>query len=198
MNTISDTIMQRVKRRGRGNLFTSKDFLDLGTRTAIDKALSRLAANGVLRRLARGLYDYPKKHKLLGSLWPNINDIAKTIANDSNSQLQLTGAQAIYSLGLTTQMPTQAVFLTNGHSRKIKIGNTHLQLQHAKPAIMAGANQKVGLILQAIRYLGQNGLQDDKLQKLSSILTHQDKRELKRLARFAPTWSHSVIHKLTV
>lgn len=196
MISISDKIMGRIKARGRGWLFTPKDFLDLGTRAAVDKALSRLSTQGDIRRLSRGLYDYPKKHKLMGLLWPSLHDVARAIAKDSNSQLQLTGAQALYVLGLTTQMPVKAIYLTDGYSKTIKIGNSTLKLQHVSPSIMAGSGKKSGLVLQAIRYIGKNRFTNDVMQKIIDMLDQKDKKQLMKLARFAPPWSRDYIYKL--
>jgi hypothetical protein len=193
----ANKILQRVKKRGRGALFTPKDFLDLGSRDAIDKTLSRLAKQGDIRRLTRGLYDYPKSHSILGSLWPSLSDVAHTIAKDSNSHLQVTGAQALYALGLTTQMPVKAVYLTNGRSRTIKIGNTTLVLKHASPSVMAGNGKKAGLIIQALRYLGKHKVTHSIMQKLALLTDNKDRKQLQQLARFAPPWSRHYIYDLT-
>jgi hypothetical protein len=184
-------------RKGRGTVFTPRDFLDLGSRSAVDKTLSRLASQHKVRRLARGIYDYPKHHNLLGDLWPPLTDVVKAVACDSNRQLQVTGIQALHALGLTTQVPAKVIYLTDGKSRDIQIGKKTIQLKHASPSVMAGCGQKAGLVLQAIRYLGSKGLNKDIIQKLFLLISDRDKKQLKPLIRFAPPWSRDTLYQLT-
>ncbi len=187
--TVSNKIMLKIQKHGRGYIFTPTDFLSFGSRQAIDTALSRLAAQDKIRRLTRGLYDYPKQHQLLGDLMPSLDKIAEAIARDTDSDMQISGARALYLLGLTTQVPAQTTYLTSGRSRDIKIGSVLLKLRHASSKVMAGAGSKAGTILQAIRYLGKNNLNDTMLDKLGSKLDCSDKRALKSLARYAPGWA---------
>ncbi len=188
--------MSIVRHSGRGFIFTPKDFVDLGSRSTVDSALSRLAAKKGIRRLSRGLYDYPKKHHLLGDLYPSMDDIAKTIAKDTCSHMQITGSKALYLLGLSTQVPAKTIYLTDGQSKDIYIGNTVLTLKHASSKVMAGAGSKAGSVLQAIRCLGKDKLNDYLIEKLSRQLNKHDKQALKNIARFAPGWTKPVIDKL--
>ena len=91
MQTIDSKLKRRIYGRGRGSVFTPKDFLDLGGRDAVDKALSRLATRGEVRRLARGLYEYPREHPELGTLSPDIEKIAKALSGKDRLRLQPAG-----------------------------------------------------------------------------------------------------------
>ncbi|RUV80433.1 hypothetical protein EOA51_32955, partial [Mesorhizobium sp. M1A.F.Ca.IN.020.32.1.1] len=86
--------MKRVRAGGRGRVFTPSDFLDVANRAAVDQALSRLAKQGKLRRLARGLYDFPKVHPKLGPLSPAPDDVAQALARETGSRVQIAGARA--------------------------------------------------------------------------------------------------------
>lgn len=86
--------MKRARAGGRGSVFTPRDFLDVAARSAVDQALSRLAKNGKLRRLTRGLYDFPKVHPQLGPLSPTPDDVAQALARETGSQVQIAGARA--------------------------------------------------------------------------------------------------------
>ena len=196
MSKIHRKIIQLVYLRGRGCVFTPKDFIGVGSRMAIDTTLSRLAAAGHIRRLARGLYDYPKRHRLLGDLYPSLDDVAKTIARDADSKLQISGANALHVLGLTTQVPAQIIYLTDGQSKNIQIGRATLVLKHASSKVMAASGSKVGMILQAIRYLGKSSLDDHFFKKITPQLNHQDKKILKHVMRFAPQWAKPAIDQL--
>ncbi|HUG66135.1 MAG TPA: DUF6088 family protein [Pirellulaceae bacterium] len=119
--TIVKRLLKRIRGGGRGSVFVPSQFLDLGNRAAIDKALSRLAAEGTIRRLARGVYDYPKTHPKIGLLSPAPDAIAKAIAGRDQTTLQPTGAYAANLLGLSEQVPARIVYLTDGTARSIRI-----------------------------------------------------------------------------
>lgn len=188
--------MNKIQQDGPGSVFTPSDFIDFGSRQAIDTALSRLVTQGNIRRLSRGVYDYPKKHRLIGDLLPSLDDIALAIARDTDSTIQISGARALYLLGLTTQVPAQTVYLTDGRSKQVQIGGATLTLKHASPKVMAGAGSKAGTILQAIRYLGKDNLNDNVLDKLTQQLDNTDKLDLKTISRYAPGWSKLSINRL--
>lgn len=196
MTKMPQKIMQLVRRHGRGCVFTPKDFIELGSRMALDTALSRLAASGHIRRLAHGLYDYPKKHSLLGDLYPSLDVVAMAIAKDSDSKIQLSGAAALHLLGLTTQVPAQIVYLTDGQSKNIQIGKTMLRLKHASSKVMAGCGTKAGVVLQAIRYLGKNALNNNFFNIIAPQLNRHDKKILKQTLRFSPHWAKPAFDKL--
>jgi len=99
-------------------VFTPSDFLDLAERAAVDQALSRLARNGKLRRRARGLYVLPKIHPRLGPLSPDPDHVARALARETGSKVQIAGARAAHLLGLTPQVPGQSDYLTDGPSTR--------------------------------------------------------------------------------
>ncbi|MDP8212320.1 MAG: DUF6088 family protein [Candidatus Zapsychrus exili] len=197
MQSIENTIIKRIRGKGRGRAYTSKDFLDLGTRASVDKSLSRLAAKEIIRRLKPGLYDYPKiNDKLGGVLSPVIEEVAKAIARKNNIRILISGALAVNKLGLSTQVPAKIVFLTDGRDRKLKIYNQSLIFRHASPKNMAICGKKSELILQAIRYLGKQSVDSDVIYRLNKILTDKDKKHLRIDSRQAPEWVGSVVNKI--
>ncbi len=112
------------------------DFLEFGSREAIDVALHRLAKQGVIRRLARGLYDLPKEHPVLGTLSPSAEAVAQAVAGRDRTRLQPAGANAANMLGLTTQVPAKMVFMTDGPARTVKIGPMTIQFRRTTPKQM--------------------------------------------------------------
>ena len=113
-----------------------RHFLDLGSRRAIDVALHRLVRAGSIRRLARGVYDFPQEHPQLGPLSPPPDAVARAIAGRDRVRLQPAGAYAANTLCLTQQVPAKVVFLTDGASRTVTVGGTTIQLRRTTPRNM--------------------------------------------------------------
>ena len=154
VTSVPDRIMKRVRSSGRGGVFTPSDFLNVAGRAAVDQALSRLVKNGALRRLTRGLYDYPKLHPKLGRLSPTPDDIAQALARETGSQVQIAGARAANALGLTTQMPAKNTYLTDGPSRRVVLGKRVVDLRHASPKHLIAPGSPAGTVVQALRHVG--------------------------------------------
>jgi hypothetical protein len=196
VQTIDSKLKSRIYGHGRGSVFTPNDFLDLGGRDAVDKALSRLATRGEVRRLARGLYEYPREHPELGTLSPDIEKVAKALSGKDRIRLQPAGAYAANLLGLSEQVPAKAVFLTDGPSRTVKIGRQEIQLRHTTPRNMASAGRLSGLLMQAFRHLGQEHITLQRMAHLKRTLPAKERRQLLKDLPLAPTWMHPFFREL--
>lgn len=185
--SVPDRIMKRVRGTGRGSVYTPSDFLDVATRSAVDQALSRLVKTGKLRRLARGLYDYPKIHSQLGLLSPAPDDVAQALARETGSQVQIAGARAANALGLTTQVPAKSTYLTDGPSRRVVLGKRVVDLRHASPKHLIAPGSPAGTVVQALRHVGQVRAADV-AQVAAHRLSPSDKRTLATSAYQAPAW----------
>jgi hypothetical protein len=194
--SIDSRILARIHGFGRGSVFVPTDFLDLGSREAIDIALHRLAHKGTIRRLARGVYDFPKQHRVLGQLSPSTDAVAKALAGRDRTRLQPTGAYAANALGLSEQVPAKAVFLTDGPSRMVRIGPTTIQLRRTTPRNMAAAGRLSGLLIQALRELGQEHVTPERREHLKRTLPADKRRELLKDIRLAPAWMHPIFREL--
>jgi hypothetical protein len=177
-------------------VFTSTNFLDLGSRSAVDKALSRLAAKTTIRRLARGLYEFPDEHRELGMLSPNVEKVAKALAGKDRIRIQPAGAYATNLLGLSEQVPAKVLFLTDGPSRTVRIGRQEVQLRHTTPRNMASAGRLAGLLIQALRHLGKKHITPARVQHLKRILPQSERRQLLADLSLAPTWMHPLFREL--
>lgn len=196
MNSTAAAILKRIRVHGRGWVFTPRAFLDLGARSAVDIVLWRLTQDGTIRRLAQGIYDYPRIHKKLGILAPNPDDVAAVLAAKTGSRVQVSGARAANLLGLTNQVPAQLVYLTDGPARRVKIGAQTILLKPARPSRFPGAGTPAGLALQAIRAVGPSANKDSVVQQLSRVLSADDRAQLMKLIKYAPGWSHEIIRRL--
>lgn len=194
--SIDTRILAAIHGRGRGSVFVPADFLDLGSRQAVDIALHRLARKGTIRRLARGVYDFPKEHPVLGPLQPSAEAVAKALAGRDRTRLQPAGAYAANALGLSEQVPARAVFLTDGPSRKVKIGPTTIQLRRTTAKNMAAAGRLSGLLIQALRELGKEHVTPERREHLKRTLPAEKRRELLKDLRLAPAWMHPIFREL--
>jgi len=142
--SIDYKILKAINARGHGAVFVPTDFLSFGSRQAVDIALHRLVRKGTIRRLARGIYDFPEEHPVLGKLQPSPEKIAEALVGRDCTRIQPAGAYAANILGLSEQVPAKVVFLTDGPSRMVKIGTTTIQLRRTTPKNMAMAGDSVG------------------------------------------------------
>jgi hypothetical protein len=163
----------------------------------VDQALSRLAREGVLRRLQRGLYDYPRMNpKLGGELSPDCEQVARAIARKTGSRIQPSGALAANLLGLSTQVPAKRVYLTDGASKTVGIGKQTLVFKHAAPKEMIASEGLGGVVLQALRYLGKEAVDEAVVRRLRETLSERDKQELLDDVVYATDWIVAVIERV--
>ena len=185
--SVPDRVMKRVRASGRGSVFTPSDFLTVAARSSVDQALSRLVKGGQLRRLARGLYDFPKLHPKLGALSPAPDDVAHALARETGSQVQIAGARAANALGLSTQVPAQSTYLTDGPSRRVVLGKRVVDLRHASPKHLIAPGSPAGTVVQALRHVGPVRAADV-AQVAARRLSANDKKTLASTALQAPAW----------
>jgi hypothetical protein len=190
-------VLDCAKSSAPGAVFTPKAFDDIGSRAAVDQALSRLTKVGKIRRVSRGVYDVPRNHPALGPISPDPDTVAKAIADQSGYRLQPTPARAANLLGLSPQVPARIVYLIDGSSRRIKVGNQIIHFKHAGPRALLGAGTPAGVAIQAIRAFGPEHVTDGVIQQLRRNLPLNTKTGLKSLARHAPRWVASAINAVT-
>jgi Family of unknown function (DUF6088) len=194
--TIDSRILAAIHGRGRGSVFVPADFLEIGSREAVDIVLHRLAKKGTIRRLARGVYDFPKEHPVLGPLSPSAEEVARALAGRDRTRLQPAGAYAANALGLSEQVPAKAVFLTDGPARTVKIGPITIQLRRTTAKNMAAAGRLSGLLIQALRELGEEHITPERREHLKRTLPAEKRRELIKDLRLAPAWMHPLFREL--
>ena len=194
--SIDNKVVSRIYGKKRGWVFTKSHFLDLGNPKTVAKVLERLADSGEIRRLARGLYDYPDKHPTLGDLPANYKRIAQALAGRDNLKIQPSGAYAANLLGLTEQVPARIVFLTDGSNRTVQINKQQIVLKRTTPKNMATAGRVSGLVIQALRHLGQDNVDDKTIEILKKRLSNSDKRQLMNDLRYATVWIGDIFRQL--
>ena len=196
MSAVADRIMKRVRGKGRGWVFTPKSFVDFGTRGSVDMALSRLANAGDIRRIGRGLYDYPRQHDKLGALSPDPAQVAKALSTQSGDKLAPSGAAAANSLGLSTQVPSRASYATTGRTRVRQAGGRSLTLKHSRAPVLDNAPDSVNAVVQALAHLGKDNIDSDKIRYFAARLDDRDMRRLTQARAEMPGWMGDVVLKI--
>jgi hypothetical protein len=193
---MTDRIMKRVRAKGRGWVFTPRHFVDFGTRGAVDMALSRLAKAGAIRRVGRGLYDYPRQHDKLGDLSPDPDSLAAALAIQSGDSLAPSGPAAANSLGISTQVPAKVSYATSGHSRTKRAGGRSLTLRHSRAPVLDDAPDSANAVVQALAYLGKDQIDSAVITRFAQRV---DDRGMKALLRARPqmsSWMGDVVLKI--
>ena len=194
MQTIKGKVLARIYGRGRGAAFSNTDFLSLGDRAAVDKTLSLLARDGVLRRLGRGIYDYPRRNpELGGQLSPDYAQVAGALARKLGVQIQPHGAWAANQLGLSSQVPAKIVYLTNGHPKTYRFGRQTIIFRRNAPAKFRPADELVGLIAGALRELGPGAVDDELRARLRRLVAGRDPKPLLRDTQYLEGWIANLI-----
>lgn len=194
--SVGNRILRRISRSKNGTVFTANDFLDVGSRQAIDVALHRLTSRKALRRVTRGLYERPQEHPELGRLSPNIASVARALAGKGQLRLLPSGAYAANLLGLSEHVPAKVVFLTDGPSRTVKIGRQEIHLRHTTPRNLAAAERLTGLLVQAFRHLRRENVTAKRIAHLKRTLPASERRRLLRDLPLAPAWMHHLLREL--
>jgi|SRR5690242_6125675 len=196
MESIHNYIERKINRRKDGSLIFPADFRGEGSATAIKMTLSRLAATGKLRRVAHGIYYKPKKDPLFGELLPAPEKVAETIARKEKIHIKPSGAYALHQLGLTTQVPTRLLYLTDGQRRQINIGKTQINFKPTTSKKMALEGPVSSLVIQALDELGTATLNEEVKRKIKSLLEKENPALLKKDLTLAPAHIHDYILKL--
>lgn len=189
-------VKNRIIDHGRGWCFSSIHFMDLGSDASIRRALSNLRKKNMIRRLTQGIYDYPEIHDVLGMVPPDLHEVAKTIAEKNGVQIQPSGAHAANLVGLSEQVPGKVTFLTEGPSRKIKIGNQEIIFKKTTNKVMLPAGTKEGLLIQALKNIGKEHIDQAVKAHVKKFLQTSTQEEIKQNMRFAPAWIRSFVFEI--
>lgn len=193
--TTANAIRNRINEIGVGEPFTSTQFSAAGTRAAVDQTLSRLVRHGEILRLSRGVFVRPKKSRFVGEVMPEPSKVAQAIANARGETIQVHGAEAARLLGLTTQMPLQALFYTSGPNRELKLGNLRLTLKHVARRKLALSGRPAGLALSALWYLGKEQVDTTTIKSIREKLAPEAFEEFKAETLSMPGWMADTLHR---
>ncbi len=194
---ISKKIEQKIKSLAKGTLLFIDDFVGDYEYETARKTLQRLHTNNQLMRLSRGIYYIPKEDELLGIIKPSADQIAESIAKRDKARILPTGSYALYKLGLSTQVPMNVVYLTDGSARKVQVGNQKITFIKTSPKILAVTHRLTALIIQGLKELGEGNVDSTQLSNLTDIINQANENaQIVENIRFAPVWIQKMVLKI--
>lgn len=194
---IEQKILSRIYGNGRGWSFSQADFADLGARSTIDSALHRREGEGVIRRIIRGIYDYPRQSKALGGATsPNIDQVAYALARKFAWRIQPDGATAQNLLGLSTQVPARAVYLSDGPDRTYTIGRTKLAFEHTALKEAGFKLPESRQIVQALKAFGEGRITPKIIAQIRRQFDPHLRQRILLDTRTATGWVYAVIQEI--
>ncbi|MBJ2184858.1 MAG: type IV toxin-antitoxin system AbiEi family antitoxin domain-containing protein [Muribaculaceae bacterium] len=199
MKSLESNVQQKIWRMRKGSIFFSEDFLSMGTQAAVNKALSELAKKGIIIRLAPGIYCKPQKDEVfgLGVMYPGIDQIAQAIAARDKAEIVPTGIYAQNRLGLSTQIPMNAVYLTNGSARRIKIYNGKgILFKRVSPKHFKFKNKLALMLTLALKDIGEDNVTDEQKKTIKKIVNKESKQSLAQDYVLMPDWIRTLIESL--
>ena len=195
--SIEQQLLSRIRGNGRGWVFSQYDFAGMGSRFAIDLALHRLLGKGTIRRVMRGLYDYPRFSTLLNQeLSPDTGQTAQALARKFGWRIQPSGPAAQNILGLSTQVPARLIYLSDGPDRSYKFGNTSLVFEHTALKEAVFKRPESGLIVQALKSFGQDQITPEVIEKIGRWLDPKLREKILADTRTATGWVYASIQQI--
>lgn len=179
----------------RGNFYFLDDFKTMGGYDAIKSTFIRLANNGTLKRLAKGIYYYPKTDPEIGELLPSLDEIAYAVAENEKVNIRPAPEYAIHQIGLSTQVPMNPVFQTDGRSKKIHIDNHTIIFKAVSPKKLATRGKISSTVIQAMEAKGLRNLTQGDITKIKNILLQEKPKLLLHDIKVAPIWIANILHQ---
>ena len=186
--SVQNRIENKIKSMEKGSIIFPSTFDSIGNTEIVKKSLLRLKNKNFLVRLAHGIYLYPKQDKLLGVLYPSIEDIANAIAVRDKARIIPTGVKALNQLGLSSQIPMNIVFLTDGTARTIVVGKRTLKFKRTTPKNLAVKGEITSLVIQALKEIGKDNITEEQLKRIKNHLKLEKKKNIEHDIKLAPAW----------
>lgn len=196
MQSIHSQLEDKIISLKKGAIVFVSDFAAFGTAENVKKVLLRLEKKQLLVRLAHGIYLYPKIDKELGILYPSTESIAEAIAKRDKIRIIPTGIYALQQLGISTQIPMNVIYLTDGAPRKIKVGKRTITFKKTVPKNLAIKNKILSNIVQGLKELGKENITDEVKQKINQALEKVPVEILKEEILNAPVWVRNEVLSL--
>ena len=197
MKPLREQVIKYVKTLPEGASVTARELLHLGTRAAVDQVLCRLAKEGTLMRVGRGIYVQPVASRF-GARPPAPQKVVEALAQKRGETVAVHGAAAANTLGLTTQVPVRGVYLTSGPSRRLKFGAQTVEMRHAPHWQLVLPNRRAGEVVRTLAWMGESRCKEA-IQELRKTVPQAVWSELAHVRSQLPNWlarevSQAVMH----
>ena len=197
MQPIGNKLLSRIYGHGRGWAFFPNEFVGEFDRKQIDNALSDLAAEGKIRRICRGMYDYPKFSELLDQeLSPDFDQVARAFARKFNWRIQPSGDAALNLLGLSTQVPGKYIYLSDGPNRAYSISSYKLEFKKTVLKEIGFKHRESGIIVQALKALGKDRITPELLHKFRKAIDAAMYPKILKDTKTATGWVYDCIKEI--
>ena len=193
MESIENKILAQVKRKPKGELLFAEDFLAFADTKRINKALERLHNQEHLMRVATGIYTRPKEDPIVGKVKPTVEQLAMAIAKRDKARIVPTGAQALYQLGLSNQVPVNVVYYTDASDRSIRIGKRKITFKKSAARNVAFKGKISTLAIQALKTIGKDQIKPEEIQLIRQRLQEESPSLLQHDLRLAPAWIRQIL-----
>lgn len=193
----SDMIYEKILEAGNEAVFIATDFLDIANYETVRKALNRLDSYGKIKKICCGVYYNPKFSELLGEFEaPSPHNVALALARKFNWTIAPSGNTALNQLGLSTQVTAHWSYISDGPYNKFTIGNIEIDFKHRSNKEISGMTYKTALVIQALKALGKDNIDETVITRLQKQLSSDEKEALLREAKQTTSWVYTVIRKI--
>jgi len=197
MKSIIKSVTYFIYGHGRGWAFSSSDLLERCSRQQADSVLSDLTKQGKIRRVARGIYDYPEWSDLLNMhLSPDMDQVARAYARKNNWRIEITGEAAMNLLALSPQVTAKYVFLSDGPNRKYRTEGGALQFKHANLNSIGFKYRESTLLIHAIKALGKVHVNEKTISSMREYITPERREKILSDCKSTTDWVYAVIKQV--
>ena len=196
-NISLNQIEERIRNSPKGTIFLTSDFTDLASSDAANKALLRLEEAGLIRRILFGVYEHPDYNEFLGEyVEPSPDMVARALARKFGWTIVPCGDTALNMLGLSTQVPATWLYVSDGTYKEYTYGNTTIRFKRTTNKEISKISYKTALVIQALKALGKDNVDDTVLTKLRNNLIDSEKQALLSEAKTVTSWIYEYIKQI--
>ncbi len=197
MSSYTEKISDRINSFEANKVFFANDFLDIASNATVRQILKRSADEGEIKRVIDGFYYNPKYSELIGEYEAvSIHELALAIARKYNWNIAPYNSTALNLLGLSTQVPTHYKYISSGRYKEYKIGDTILEFKKVNLGEIANMSLKTATVIQAIKSLDKENINDQVIQKIRENLTEKERTDLMNESKSVPSWIYEVIREI--
>lgn len=195
--SIIEKIKERINKMNEGEIVMTSDFADLSSITTIRKCLGRCVDDGIIRRVFDGVYEKPKFSKLLNEYLPTDPEkVAYALARSYHWTIAPCGDIALNKLGLTMQVHTVWSYVSDGPYRNYRWNNIQLKFKHKANREISLLSEQTVLVVEAIRALGKERIDENVIAQLQKKLLQSDKEVILSEATTCSEWIYETIRKV--